>query len=171
MTAALAVLLAMLGTAIPGLHTTINTAVPTPIGVGPRYTLAPAAAPACVAGRPATSAAHVELFARGRAMLIPPRVGMGAGCTSDVWTTEPTGVVHSSGAVPTLGQLFAAWGQPLGAHRLAGFVSRAPVRVYVDGFRVYEPVSCVKLWPHSEVVVELGSFIPPHRFYTFPEGT
>ncbi len=67
--------------------------------------------------------------------------------------------------------MFAVWGQPLGRHRLAGFASAGPVRVYVDGVLARGRPGSVVLRAHSEVVVELGSYIPPHRFYLFPEGT
>jgi hypothetical protein len=175
MTAALAVLLAVLAMAL-GLHRSTNTAVPTPIGVGPRYALAAGppsvgAADACIAGRSARFATHVELFARGRAMLIPVGVGVAPGCRHGLWTSEPTGVVHVATGSATLGRLFAVWGQPLTTHRLAGFTARSPVRVYVDGRRVSGPPGGVALRPHGEVVVELGRHIPPHRFYLFPEGT
>ena len=126
---------------------------------------------ACTAGRVADSAAHVELFAHGRALLIPVGVGVGHGCRRSLWTTEPTGVIHMSGGEATLGRLFAIWGQPLSHNRLAGFTAAGPVRVYVDGVRIHEPPQSVALRPHSEVVVELGGYVPPHRFYIFPEGT
>lgn len=175
MTSPLAVLLAVLSAAI-GVLNSSTTAVPTPIGVGTAYTLAPGpplsgTGDACTAGRVADSAAHVELFAQGRALLIPVGVGVGHGCRRSLWTTEPTGVIHMSGGEATLGRLFAIWGQPLSHNRLAGFTAAGPVRVYVDGVRIHEPPQSVALRPHSEVVVELGGYVPPHRFYIFPEGT
>lgn len=175
MTSALAVLLAVLAAAI-GALASHDTAIPTPIGVGAGYTLAPGPPnqgvnDACVAGRSPRAAAHVELFARGRALLIPVGVGVGQGCRYSLWTSEPTGVVHLGSARPTLGRLFALWGQPLAGRRLAGFTSKQPVRVYVDGVRVHGDPGRVRLRAHGEVVVELGRYIPPHRFYLFPEGT
>ncbi len=142
MTAALAVLLAVLAAAL-GLPHSTNTAVPTPIGVGLRYTLAPGPPRAglrdpCLAGRTARFATHVELFARGRAMLLPVGIGSAPGCRHSLWTSEPTGVIHVGAGTATLGRLFAIWGQPLTSHRLAGFRSRRPVRVYLDGRRVAE---------------------------------
>jgi hypothetical protein len=104
-------------------------------------------------------------------MLIPVGVGVGGGCRHALWTTEPTGVIHMVGRRATLGELFSTWGQPLSRHRLAGFESLRPVRVYVDGVRVLGSPRAVVLRAHSEVVVELGRLIPPHRFYLFPEGT
>ena len=140
MTSAMAVLLAVLSAAI-GVLNRSTTAVPTPIGVGAAYTLAPGpplsgAGDACTAGRSAVAAAHVELFAQGRALLIPVGVGVGRGCRHSLWTSEPTGVIHISGGGATLGRLFAIWGQPLAHNRLAGFTAAGPVRVYVDGVRV-----------------------------------
>ena len=175
MTSALAVLLAVLSAAF-GMPNSSTAAVPTPIGVGTAYTLAPGppsrgVGDACTTGRSAVSAAHVELFAHGRALLIPVGVGVGQGCRHSLWTTEPTGVIHMSGGAATLGQLFAIWGQPLSRSRLAGFTAAGPVRVYVGGRRVHGPPGAVALRPHSEVVVELGGYVPPHTFYVFPEGT
>jgi len=57
------------------------------------------------------------------------------------------------------------------AVRSRGFTAAGPVRVYVDGVRVHGSPQSVGLRPHSEVVVELGGYVPPHRFYIFPEGT
>lgn len=175
MTSPLAVLLAVLSAAI-GVLNPSTAAVPTPIGVGAAYTLAPGpplrgAGDACASGRSAVSAAHVELFAQGRALLIPVGVGVGQGCRHSLWTTEPTGVIHMSGGEATLGRLFAIWGQPLSRHHLAGFTGARPVRVYVDGVRIQGSPQSIGLRPHSEVVVELGGYVPPHRFYIFPEGT
>ena len=175
MTSAIAFLLAVLSAAI-GVLNPSTTVVPTPIGVGTAYTLAPGpplrgVGDACTAGRSADSAAHVELFARRRALLIPVGVGVGRGCRHSMWTTEPTGVIHLSGGGATLGRLFAIWGQPLSRNRLAGFTAARPVRVYVDGVRIHGSPESVALRPHSEVVVELGGYVPPHRFYVFPEGT
>ncbi len=168
-------LLAALVALLAGAPDHMQLPVPTPIGVGPAYTLAPGPAKAgagtCLPHRRAVSAAHVELFARGRALLLPPGIGVGDGCRYAVWTSEPTGVIHVARPGLTLRDLFAVWGQPLARHRLAGFDSATPVRAYVDGRRVRGPVGDVRLGRHAEIVVELGHWIAPHSFYVFPEGT
>lgn len=163
-------------------------AVP-PIGIGPAYRL-PADPPAVQAGRPVAGlactpglrrplTAHVELFAGGRALLLPPGIGVsrprirhavvvGGACAYPVRTLDPTGVVFADRRGLRLGQLFAVWGQPLGPGRLAGF--RGPVRVYVGGRRNAVDPRSVVLGEHREIVVEVGPFIPPHVRYRFPKG-
>jgi hypothetical protein len=168
--------------------------VATPIAVGHRYQLpattrltrhaAPLGALTC---RPATRPprmAHVELFVRGRAVLLPAGIGiagpaaisagrvLGGRCRYPLSTADPTGVisVNQPGRL-TLGQLFRIWGQPLGDHRLLGFRSQAPVRGFVDGRAWHHGVRRIPLRDRSEIVIELGRLIPPHSFYLFPEPT
>ena len=105
--------------------------VPTPIGVGPDFTLAagpPAAVPGlgCTTGRRPRRSVHVELFARGRALLLPAGIGVGrprrmaAGtvvggrCRYPLATLDPTGTVRIAvSRTLHLGDLFRVWGQPL----------------------------------------------------------
>jgi hypothetical protein len=188
----LGVLASLIGVEPQAAHPATAMPVMTPIGVGPRFRL-PAAGPAvrhrAAAGgmscsRPAArvTAAHVELFANGRALLLPPGIGVappvarqGArivsdGCGYPLRTLDPTGVVwlgREHGL--TLGSLFAVWGQPLGGHRLAGFRSRARVRVYVDGVRRRGPVGSTPLTARAEIVVEIGRYIPPHAMFGFSD--
>jgi hypothetical protein len=165
-------------------------AIATPIGVAPGFRL-PAAGLRAMAGRPIAGlacapraapagAAHVELFARGQVLLLPPGIGVASpaarvgariaphGCVYPLRTLDPTGVVwlgRPRGL--TLGMLFALWGQPLGVHRLAGFRSRSVVRAYVGGVRWRGPLSRLPLTDHAEVVVEIGPYVPPHRSFGF----
>jgi hypothetical protein len=164
---------------------------PTPIGRGPMYRPPPGAvatsgAPIgrfrCGPAGPTGDVAHVEVFARGRVVIIPPGVGVGSPqlsgasvvggrCRYPVSTADPTGVVQvARGVHATLGSLFAIWGQPLGGHRVCGFRSRRPVVVYVDGRRWAGRARAVPLHPYSEVVVEIGRRVPPHTTYLFPES-
>jgi hypothetical protein len=182
MTAVLAFALAVLAFAGPA-------PVPTPVGVGPAYRLpaAPAAVVraaqvgrlACSAGEAPRERAHVELFANRRVLLLPPGIGMappleragatvtGARCSYPVRTTDPTGVVEFVAAArPTLGDVFAVWGRPLGPRRLAGF--RGAVHAWLDGRRWRGDVSAIPLRRHGQIVVELGGFVPPHAFFLFP---
>jgi len=161
--------------------------VPTPVGAGPKFQL-PAASPAvqraapvgrfpCRADAGRRDEAHVELFAKRRVLLLPPGIGMApplaldgldvrrARCSYAVRTTDPTGVVGFAGKA-TVADLFAIWGQPLSATRLAGFHGR--VRAWVDGRRWHGAVGAIELTHHAEIVVELGGFVPPHASYRFP---
>jgi hypothetical protein len=166
--------------------------VATPIGRGPAFELptgaradraAPVAGLRCTAAAGRWEDAHVEVFARGRVLLLPPGIGVarprravgaavrGGRCAYPVRTTDPTGVVrYRPGRRLDLGALFAVWGQPLSRHRVCGFASAAPVRVYVGGRRVVGAPRSVPLRRHAEIVVEIGSYVPPHRFYLFAGG-
>ena len=161
---------------------------PTPIGVGPLYRLP--AAPARVArGAPVGGfrcgtagarrvLAHVELFADRRVLLIPAGVGMappltrdgayvtGSRCSYAVRTTAPTGVVEvARGVKATVGDLFRVWGQPLSRSRLAGFPGR--VRAYVAGVPWRGNVRAIPLARHAQIVLEVGGYVRPHRFFLF----
>jgi hypothetical protein len=168
--------------------------VPTPIGAGPRYH--PPAAPArVVRGEPVgglrcgassrRSGVHLELFAHGRVVIVPAGIGVAAprrqvgafvrprGCSYAVRTLDPTGVVEvRRGARLTLGDLFAVWGQPLSATRLAGFSTRrrSPVRAYLAGRRWRGRLGAIPLRRHAQIVLELGRFVPPHRSFRFRSG-
>jgi hypothetical protein len=150
---------------------------PWPIGPGPAYTPAAAARDGrAVAGLACTQGGarfrvHVELFANRRALVVPAGIGVAGSCSYPARTRTPTGVVEvARGARLDLGDLFRVWGQPLGEHRLASFRSTAPVRVYVAGRRVRGPVSAVRLRPGAQIVLELGAYVAPHRFFLFPKG-
>jgi hypothetical protein len=129
---------------------------------------------------------HVELFAADRVVVVAAGIGTrrpyafsagrisAARCYGDLVTLEPTGVVQARpGPQLQLSDLFRAWGQPLSAQRLSAFSAPAgkPVTVFVDGRRWRGSPGAVPLAPHSEIVLEAGPFVPPHRSYTFPPGT
>jgi hypothetical protein len=136
--------------------------IPTPIGVGPRFHPPATVATCAQAAQPAGAArVHLELFARGRVVLIPP----GVGCRGDLWTNDPTGVVRFRKRA-TLGRFFTAWRQRLTATRLLSFGGR--VRVYVNGRRAGGDPRSLRLRDGDEIVVEVGPFIPPHGSYLFP---
>jgi hypothetical protein len=127
----------------------------------------------------------VELFAEGRGVVLPAGIGVApplrregafvrsGRCEYPLRTHAPTGVVEVAGRNPaTLADLFAVWGQPLGARRLAGFAARpgAPgVTAYVNGRRVGDGRSA-RLLPHAQVVVVIGPRVPVHARYRFPRG-
>jgi hypothetical protein len=166
--------------------------VASPIGRGPRFELPPGArsdrgrpigALRCGRSGGAWAAAHVEVFALGRVVILPPGIGVatprrqvGAAvrsgrCTYPLRTLDPTGVVRfRPGRALDLADLFAVWGQPLGRHRLLGFRTPGQVRVYAGGRRVAGPPGAVVLRRHAEIVVELGAYVPPHRSYLFAGG-
>jgi hypothetical protein len=129
---------------------------------------------------------HVEVFAANRVVIVAAGIGtrppwkfsagriVGAGCYGDLVTIEPTGVVLVRPEVRlSLSDLFRAWGQPLSGRRLAGFWALADksVAVFVDGQRWPGSPALVPLARHSEIVLEVGPYVPPHTSYTFPPGT
>jgi len=140
----------------------------TPIPIGPGVAYRPAA------GRPLVACAdrplarvHVELFANGRAIVIP--AGIGA-CSDPLRTRTPTGIVELKQHGLVLADLFRVWRQPLGDKRLLSFRSQTPVRAYVGGRRARAPVGSIPLRPGAQIVVELGAYVPPHASFLFPRS-
>ena len=131
---------------------------------------------------------HLELYAHRLVLPVPAGIGVAppqrragayvrsGACTYPLRTSEPTGVVivgraAVSGArpgVPSLGTLFAVWGQPLSSSRLAGF--RGTVRAFVQGRLWRDPPARIPLTRHAEIVLEVGGAVPPHPAYLFPAG-
>jgi hypothetical protein len=100
---------------------------------------------------------HLELFANGRVVLIPARIGC--------WTSDPTGVVrYRKGA--TLGDFFRFWRQRLSPRKLLSFAG--PVSAFRNGRRVAGDPGAIALRNGDELVLEVGGYVPPHRFYLFP---
>jgi hypothetical protein len=164
---------------------------PIPIGRAPAYRIPPTSTAvagrraidglACGTQRGAVYAIHLEVFAHRLVVPVPAGIGvapplrrsgayvLGGACTYPVSTLEPTGVVRVARArTPTLGTLFAIWGQPLTRTRLATFGGR--VLAFVDGRPINGQLTAIPLRRHAEVVLEVGGYIPPHPKYTFPPG-
>jgi hypothetical protein len=158
-----------------------------PIGRGARFQ-PPASGPVvgpCDRRLGARDGVHIEVFAANRVVLVPagigtrPPRGFSAGrissarCYGELVTLDPTGLVLvRSGSHPVLADLFRAWGEPLSTRRLASFSAstQAGVAVFVDGRRWRGSPGRVPLALHSEIVLEVGPHVPPHRSYTFPPG-
>jgi hypothetical protein len=124
---------------------------------------------------------HLELFGAGQTIIVPAGIGIapprrvdgvyvrGGRCSYRLRTREPTGVVEvRRGRVPTLGDFFTVWGQPLSAWRMAGW--RGTVKAYVDGRRRHGDVRAIPLGRHVQVVLVVGPDVPVHRRYPFPPG-
>jgi hypothetical protein len=172
-----------------------NPLIPTPIGAGPRFhprALSSAVAQRkpigglrCEAAVAPRFGVHLELFARGRVVLVPAGIGVAtpwrtlrpnlvAGpCSYPTRTSTPTGVIEiPRGRRLTLGRFFAVWHQPLDARHLAGFTAGPGqrVRAYVGGARWRGPIGAIPLSHHAEIVLELGRYIPPHSTFLFGRG-
>jgi hypothetical protein len=190
----LSIVAALMSLVLPGGagQATASLRVPTPIGAGQAFSL-PAAGAAVRAGRPVAglecgtatapgTTVHLELFARGRVVIVPAGIGVapplrrdgarvvGGRCIYPIHTMMPTGVVQvPADGQATLGQFFSVWGQPLGASSMAGF--RGAVHAYVDGLPATGDPRQIPLRRHAEIVVESGPFVPPHDSFQFPEGS
>ncbi len=160
-----------------------------PIGAGPRFRpgvrSGGSARPSrCTSTLGRRYGVHLELFAADRVVLLAPGIGVRrpsrsvggritqARCYGALATIDPTGVVLvRPGARLTVGDLFAAWGRPLGARELLSFRARGRVRAYVDGRRWTRTApGAIPLTRHAEIVLELGPYVPPHRSFAFAPG-
>ena len=149
-----------------------------PIGAGPAYRLSPRGAEAAqgvrigdLRCRPGSLrgpiVAHLEIFARRDTLVIPAGIGVvGERCRYPVRTLMPTGLIVAERAGLTLGDLFAVWGQPLARRRLAGF--SGTIVAFVGGRQVRGDVRRIPIRHHSQIVVEVSGYVPPHAHYVFP---
>jgi hypothetical protein len=133
----------------------------------------------CRREAPTVALAHVELFARGRVVLVPAGIGIapprrrdgayvrGGACRYPVSTTEPTGLLRLTGHDLVLDDLFAVWGQPFSPARLGRW--RAPVVAHVDGRRWRGDPGAIPLREHAQIVIQAGlPRVVPHAGYAFP---
>lgn len=159
-----------------------------PIGRGPDFqppVRGPVIGP-CARDLGYRAGVHVEVFGANRVVLIPAGIGTtppravlsgritSAGCYGALVTLDPTGLVLvRPGTRLTLGDLFRSWGQRLSSRRVATFSAPAGdhVRVFVDGRRWRAAPVEIPLRAHSEIVVEVGQYVPPHSSYAFPPGS
>ena len=169
-------------------------------GLGPAFRPPPAGSEAVAAGAAVGAlrcsresgvvyGAHIELFARDRGLVVPAGIGvapplrrhgpfvLGGRCLYPLRTVDPTGVVQvqqrfAPARVPTVGQLFALWGQPLSPRRLGAFraAKGSGVVAFVDGRRWRRDPREIPLLRHAQIVIELGALVPPHAAYLFPAG-
>ena len=164
------------------------------VGPGPRFR-PPALSGAAAAGRsigrlrcrPGAGGArffvHLEIFARRRVVAIPSGIGVvppltrdgayvgGGRCVYPARTREPTGLIEVDPAVPLrLGDLFAIWGQPLSATRVAGFTAPPgqTVAAFVAGRRWRGDPRTIPLTRQAVLVLEVEGFVAPHSRYRFP---
>jgi len=152
-----------------------------PIGRGPRFQPPDAGH---VIGRCESTlgrrrAAHIEVFAANKVVLLAAGIGTGprrdftdgrltrAGCFGALVTLDPTGTVYFAAlAHLTLADVFKAWGQTLTSRRVASFTG-GRTTVYVDGIRWRGAPGGVPLRSGAEVVIEIGPHVPPHKRFVF----
>jgi hypothetical protein len=93
----------------------------------------------------------------------------GGRCAYPLHTLDPTGTVLVDRAQPrALADLFAIWGQRLGARRLLSFAGG--VLAFRNGRAWRGDPRLMPLQRHDEIVLEVGGYVPPHVRYLFPEG-
>ena len=135
--------------------------MPPRTGTGPRPPVA------CTTGPPhGTTRVHLELFARRRVVVVPANIGVRRDCRYPLRTLTPTGVVELDGRGRTLRDFFSVWRMPLSHHSLLSF--RGVVTAYVGGEPWTGNLGAIPLSNGAEIVVEVGGYIRPHRFYLFP---
>lgn len=155
-----------------------------PIGAGPRFqppSTGPVIGP-CRARLGRRIEAHVELFAANRVVIVAAGIGTrpprtladgritATRCYGELVTIDPTGIVLvRPGRVARIGSLFRSWGQRLSDDQLASF-GGGRVIAFVDGRRWRGQPMTVPLAPRSEIVLEIGPYVPPHTSFTFPPG-
>ena len=153
-----------------------------PIGRAARFHLPlrpDAAIRGCRPGLGARFGVHLELFGEGKVALFPAGIGTGAPrrtfsgrieharCYGPLVTIDPTGLVLlRPGTRATVGDVFDLWGQPLSGRGAARF--EGDVLAYVNGELTAGSPRDIPLRRHDEIVLEVGSEVPPHRSYRFP---
>jgi hypothetical protein len=126
---------------------------------------------------------HLEVFVNRFDVVIPAGIGMApphtvdgayvtkARCSYPIRTTDPTGMIEVDAAKrATLGDFFAAWGQPLSPTRLLSFTARGTDRVvvYINGKRWQGDPRDVPLTRHAALLMQLGGYVEPRLEYGFP---
>ncbi len=160
----------------PHLPDATGPAVAVQIGRGLRFqprarrlTGAPVGGDVCLPDDGVRHGAHLELFAAGRVVVIPPRVGFAPGCSHALRTRDRTGVIEvRAGGPDTVGHLFDLIGASLGPQRLLTFTG--PVRAYVGGRRVDGDPRRIRLTRHAQVVLAVGPAVPVHSAFRFVPG-
>jgi hypothetical protein len=165
--------------------------IATPVGIGRAFRppalsdaarhARPVAGLRCGPAAPTRFGAHVELFARGRVVVIPAGIGIAppqlvdgayvddGRCHYPLRTREPTGLIEiAAGTDATVGDLFELWGQALDPRRLAGF--GGDVKAHVGGREWRGDPRAIPLARHAQIVLQVGPRIPPHPNYRFPSG-
>ncbi len=153
--------------------------IPTAIGRGPEFHPRAGVAGECVPGPvEGRFRAHIELFGRRQAVVIPAGIGLappvarehhrivGARCRAEIRTLDPAGVVEFDRTDLRLAELFEIWGEPLGPRRMASF--EGAVSAFVAGRRVTGDPATIPLRDGAQIVLQVGGYIPPHPSFAFP---
>lgn len=117
--------------------------------------------------------AHLGIFYQGKAYHLPPNIGIipDYDCLYWVHVHNPShDILHveaPASLVPTLGQFFAIWHQPLTASRVAQFTVQPgeKIKVFVNQKPYTGNPASIKLRLHTDITVEIGPpFLSPQKF-------
>jgi hypothetical protein len=119
--------------------------------------------------------AHLAILDRGKSVPVPAGIGINDadGCFYWLHTHNPDGIIHieaSHKIVPTLGNFFDIWEQPLSRTRVGSVSADAPesMKVFLDQKPYTGNPRDIRLHPHTDITIEIGRpFKVPAR-YRFP---
>lgn len=124
---------------------------------------------------------HLDLFVDGRAVIIPPDIGIDpiAGILAPIHTHDSSGIIHVESPVIrdyTLGEFFDVWGVRFDGHCIGGSCdgNGRTLAVFVDGQPFSGDPRSLLLTAHEEIVVAVGTPAelpnPLPASYDFPAG-
>lgn len=112
--------------------------------------------------------AHLTILDAGKNIPVQTNIGFDIqhDCLTWVHTHNPSlGIIHIESPykiVPTLGQFFQVWRQPLSSHQVASATVQPgqKMEVFVNEKRYYGDPSAITLHRHTDVTIEIG---PPFQ--------
>ncbi|HVA86129.1 MAG TPA: hypothetical protein VNF73_07420 [Candidatus Saccharimonadales bacterium] len=124
---------------------------------------------------------HLDLFVDGRAVIIPPDIGIDpvAGILAPIHTHDTDGIIHVESPVIrdyTLGEFFDVWGVRFDGHCIGGVCdgNGRTLVVFVNGQPFSGDPRSLLLTAHEEIVVAVGTPAelpnPIPASYAFPAG-
>jgi hypothetical protein len=117
--------------------------------------------------------AHLTILDRGKNVPVSPNIGydLQHDCLTWAHTHNPSmGVIHIESPykiIPTLGDFFKVWGQPLSSTQVASakVTNGEQMKVFVDEKPYTGNPQDIKLKAHTDVEIEVGPpFVPPKKF-------
>ncbi|MCG2586122.1 hypothetical protein [Massilia sp. TS11] len=110
---------------------------------------------------------HLSVLRDGEALAVPAGIGAADGaCAGPIYTEDRSGVLHISVSdkhLPTLAEVFAAWGQPLSSTNVAGITEKTLHVFVIDaaGAREYEGDPRMLTLHHGDQIVLSLGYRPP----------
>lgn len=130
---------------------------------------------------------HLAIYVNGVQRIVPEGIGIApprqeqqstegpfvvsGSCFYWLHTHTPDGVIHIESPttrVYLLGQFFDEWRQPLSATQVGP--ARGTLTIFIDGQRVSADPRAIKLGPHEEIQLDVGSPVVPFQPFAFPQG-